>query len=76
MDSYYAEFEAQSEPTEPHRHVGAETIYVTRGQLVVRIECQDTTLRAGDSMYFDSGFPHSYRRHGRAACSAIVVVAR
>ena len=76
MDSYYAEFEAQSEPTEPHRHVGAETIYVIRGQLVVRIESQDTTLCEGDSMYFDSGFPHSYRRHGRGACSAIVVVAR
>ena len=76
MDAYYAEFEAQSEPTEPHQHVGAETIYDIKGQLVVRIESQDTTLCEGDSMYFDSGIPHSYRRHGRAACSAIVVVAR
>jgi transcriptional regulator with XRE-family HTH domain len=76
MDAYYAEFEAQSEPTEPHRHAGAEILYVLRGQLVVRIESEDTTLGEGDSMYFDSGFPHSYRRHGRAACAAIVVVAR
>ena len=76
MDTYYAEFEAQSEPTEPHRHGGAEILYVLKGQLVVRIESEDTTLGEGDSMYFDSGFPHSYRRHGRAACAAIVVVAR
>ena len=76
IDTYYAEFEAQSVPTEPHQHVGAETIYVIKGQLVVRIESQDTTLCEGDSMYFDSGFPYSYWRHGRAACSAIVVVAQ
>ena len=76
MDAYYAEFEAQSEPTQSHRHAGAEILYVLKGQLVVRIESEDTTLGEGDSMYFDSGFPHSYRRHGRAACAAIVVVAQ
>jgi transcriptional regulator with XRE-family HTH domain len=74
MEAYYAEFEGQSEPTEPHKHQGAEIIYVIKGQLVVGIEGEDTTLDEGDSMYFDSGYAHSYRRQGRAACSAIVVV--
>ena len=74
MDAYYAEFEPKSETTEPHTHSGAEIIYVIKGELVVRINDQDTTLSEGDSMYFDSGFPHSYRRQGRSACSAIVVV--
>jgi transcriptional regulator with XRE-family HTH domain len=74
MDAYYAEFEADPEPAEPHKHKGAEILYVISGQLVVSIEGENTTLSAGDSMYFDSGYAHSYRRQGRAACSAIVVV--
>ena len=75
MDAYYAEFEAQSEPTEPHSHTGAEIIYVIKGRLVVHINGQNTILSEGDAMYFDSGFPHSYLRQGRSACSAVVVVA-
>ena len=76
MEAYYAEFDGQPEPTESHKHQGAEIIYVLRGQLVVTIEGEDTTLEEGDSMYFDSGYAHTYRRHGRASCSAMVVVAR
>jgi len=74
MEAYYAEFEAHSKPAAPHKHAGAEIIFVISGQLVVNIDGDDTMLGEGDSMYFDSGFPHSYRRHGRAACSAVVVV--
>ena len=74
MEAYYAEFESQSEPTEPHKHAGAEIIYVIRGQLVVSIDGENTTLDEGDSMYFDSAYAHSYRRQGRASCSAMVVV--
>ena len=75
MEAYYAEFDGQPEPTEPHKHEGAEIIYVIKGQLIVTIKGGDTTLEEGDSMYFDSGYAHSYRRQGRAICSAIVVVA-
>jgi quercetin dioxygenase-like cupin family protein len=44
------------------------------GQLAVNVDGEDTLLADGDSMYFDSGYPHSYRRKGRGTCSAIVVV--
>jgi len=74
-DSYYAEFEVQAKPTQPHRHAGAETIYVIKGQLVVCVGKEEMILAEGDSMYFDSGVPHSYVQRGPAACSAIVVVA-
>lgn len=74
MEAYYAEFEGQPEPTEPHEHEGAEIIYVIRGRLVVSIGSEDTTLDEGDSMYFESGYAHSYRRQGHESCSAIVVV--
>jgi quercetin dioxygenase-like cupin family protein len=60
--------------SELHRHEGAELIYVVSGKLAVRID-DETILDPGDAMYFDSGAPHSYRRHGRSACVAIVVVA-
>lgn len=76
MEAYYAEFDGPSEPTESHKHPGAEIIYVMKGELVVTIGGEDTTLQEGDSMYFDSGHAHTYRRHGPAPCAAMVVVAR
>lgn len=75
MESYYAEFEARSE-AEPHRHAGAEVIYVMSGRLRITIEAEAYELAAGDSIYFDSGFPHAYARLGRTKCSAVVVVVR
>ncbi|MBM3585972.1 MAG: cupin domain-containing protein [Alphaproteobacteria bacterium] len=74
MEAYYTEFEPQSGATEPHKHSGAEIIYVINGQLAVNVDGEDTLLAEGDSMYFDCAFPHSYRRQGRGTCSAIVVV--
>ena len=74
MAAYYAEFEPHSGATEPHKHSGAEIIYVISGQLAVNVDGKDTLLAEGDSMYFDCAFPHSYRRQGRGTCSAVVVV--
>jgi transcriptional regulator with XRE-family HTH domain len=74
IESFFAEFPVQAKPSEPHRHDGAELIYVIKGQLVVNVDGKDVTLDAGDAMYFDSSAPHSYRREGRSSCSAIVVV--
>lgn len=74
MDAYYAEFEPRAAPSEPHSHPGAETIYVIRGQLLVRVNGENTLLGEGDAMYFDPRYPHSYQRQGRAPCAAIVIV--
>lgn len=57
----------------PHAHSGVELLYVVRGRLAVRILDEDRVLAAGDSIYFDSTAPHSYRRVGRAPCEAVVV---
>jgi quercetin dioxygenase-like cupin family protein len=61
--------------SELHSQDGAELIYVLRGKLSVVLDEEETLLAAGDAMYFDSGAAHGYRRHGRSACAAIVVVA-
>ncbi len=75
MEAFYAEFPAHSKPSEPHAHDGAEIIYVMEGRLVVDVDGEEFALDGGDAMYFDSTAPHSYRREGRAACKAVVVVA-
>ena len=75
IEAFYAEFPEPSKPSDPHRHDGAELIYVLKGQLVVNVDGDDTVLDAGDAMYFESSAPHSYRREGRSPCAAIVVSA-
>ena len=55
------------ETLRPHAHAGAEFIYALQGTLSVHIDGEEHALEAGDSMYFDSGLPHGYRRGGRAA---------
>jgi transcriptional regulator with XRE-family HTH domain len=74
MEAFLAEFPIQSKPSTPHRHQGAELIYVIKGQLAINIDGEDVSLNEGDAMYFDSSVSHSYRREGRSSCSAIVVV--
>lgn len=75
MQAYYAEFPTQAQTSEPHRHDGAEFIYVIKGQLGIEVDGSDVTLDEGDAMYFESGLPHRYQRKSRSACSALVVVA-
>jgi transcriptional regulator with XRE-family HTH domain len=74
LNGYYVEVEAAEAPSEPHEHAGAEIVYVLRGELVINVAGEDHVLQKGDSIYFDSSHPHSYRRRGHAQCAAIVVV--
>jgi transcriptional regulator with XRE-family HTH domain len=76
LNAYYAEFQ----PLEPgkarlHHHAGVEFLSVLRGKLELHIGTEDHILETGDSIYFDSSLPHSYRRVSQKACSAIIVTA-
>ena len=75
LQAFHVEFPEPSKASEPHRHDGAELIYVLKGRLVVNVDGDETALDEGDAMYFDPGAPHSYRREGSSPCAAIVVVA-
>lgn len=75
LQAFHVEFPEPSRASEPHRHAGAELIYVLEGRLVVNVDGEDTALDEGDAVYFDPEAPHSYRREGPAPCAAIVVVA-
>ena len=74
FNSYYAEFlPVARDNVRLHTHAGVEFIYTLKGRLNVHIDGQEHALESGDSMYFDSGLPHGYRRGGTSTCCAIVV---
>jgi transcriptional regulator with XRE-family HTH domain len=76
LNAYYAEFQPlQPGKARPHHHAGVEFLCVLRGKLEIRIGTEDHFLESGDSIYFDSSLPHSYRRGSQKPCSAIVVTA-
>ena len=57
----------------PHEHPGFETLYVISGKLALTVEREEHVLEVGDSVYFDSSRPHSYRRLGPTRCAAVVL---
>jgi transcriptional regulator with XRE-family HTH domain len=75
MEAYLAAFTGAPEATEPHRHGGAEFLYMLSGRLTVNVGETTVSLGEGDAAYFDSAVPHSYRDEGAGPCQAIVVVA-
>lgn len=76
LNAYFAQFHPMaSDKVRMHQHPGGEFIHVLSGTLSVHIHDEEHQLEAGDSIYFDSGVPHGYRRSGARACTAIVVTA-
>ena len=72
LNAYWVRFVPVARPR-PHEHPGAEFLHVLSGTLGLRVDGDEYVLETGDSIYFDSSQPHSYRRIGAAACDALVV---
>ena len=53
------------------RHAGMEYAYLLEGELTLRLEFDTFTLRAGDSMHFDSVRPHLYVNQSDAIARGI-----
>jgi DNA-binding transcriptional MerR regulator/quercetin dioxygenase-like cupin family protein len=51
---------------ESYAHEGEEFLYVMRGALDIDLNGQPHKLRAGDSFYFESNTPHTWRNSGRS----------
>lgn len=76
FNAYLAEFRnVPAAQLHLHQHSGVEFIYVVRGKLALKIGTEEESLEAGDSLYFDSLFPHGYSRVGTKPCSALVITA-
>ena len=73
MEAFLAEFPEDGPPSEPHQHGAEEFVYMLEGTLSVTVDEEVTTLAEGDAMSFDLSVPHSYRREGMGACTALVV---
>ena len=61
------------EAGEFHRHEGEEFIFVVTGELELHSESYaPLRLRAGDSVYFDSGMAHAYVAAGKERCKILI----
>jgi transcriptional regulator with XRE-family HTH domain len=76
FNAYLAEFRTvPASQLHVHQHSGVEFIYVLKGKLSLKIGVEQEVLDAGDSLYFDSQFPHGYSRASTKPCSALVITA-
>ena len=55
-------------------HKGEEFVFVLEGQLEFNYEDEIFMLEPGDSLYFDSSFPHAFRAVGKKNALAIDVI--
>lgn len=76
VQAYLAEFPKRNpEEAAEHYHDGVEFVHVLEGTLEIRYQEETHTLRAGDSVYFDSGEPHSYCGLAKQPTRAVVITA-
>ncbi len=74
LQAYLAEFPPRKpEDCRAHLHEGAEFLYVTKGELSVQFQGEHYSLGEGDSAWFDSSEPHSYRSVGGDMAQALVI---
>jgi transcriptional regulator with XRE-family HTH domain len=74
LNAFLADFqELPPEKIKPHQHAGIEFLYLMSGDLTLKVASEDYALEAGDSIYFDSGLQHSYRRTTKKPCNAVIV---
>ena len=74
LQAYLAEFPARKpDDVKEHVHEGAEFFHVIEGSISIRYQDEDYLMQKGDSVYFDSSGPHSYRGVGKETARAIVI---
>lgn len=74
LQAYLAEFPARKpDDVSEHMHEGAEFFHVIEGEVSIRYQDEDYLMNKGDSVYFDSSAPHSYRGVGKETARAIVI---
>ncbi len=75
MEPFLVEFERKDETEMSfYSHEGEEFLFVLEGDLEFRTKDEVHGLKKGDSLYFESDVPHSYRALGKKNAKAIVVI--
>lgn len=74
IGSFLAHFKNVDDGKVPmHSHAGVEFIYLMSGRLELHWHGETHILEAGDSVYFDAGIDHGYRRLGKEETVGVVV---
>jgi DNA-binding transcriptional MerR regulator/mannose-6-phosphate isomerase-like protein (cupin superfamily) len=66
MEPHMFRVAPQAGSGEAYAHVGEEFLYVLRGEFQISLEDQEYNLKPGDSFYFESALPHSWRNPGKS----------
>ena len=75
MEPFLVEFKRKgAEKLSYFSHEGEEFIYLLEGRLEFWTEDQHYLFNPGDSLYFESSLPHSFRAVGRRNAKALAVV--
>jgi len=76
MDPFHITVAVQSEdnPAAMFAHEGQEFHYVLDGSVRMRIAKYETTLHKGDSIYFDSTYPHGMEAVGGKPAHLLVII--
>jgi quercetin dioxygenase-like cupin family protein len=62
-----------AESGDSYFHEGEEFLYVLRGTLIISLDGEPYQLKPGDSFYFESSTPHSWRNAGKTQTVVIWV---
>ncbi len=75
MEPFHVQFEVKNkEDILFFNHKGEEFVFVLEGQVEFSYEDEIFTLNPGDSLYFDSNFPHAFRATGKKNALVIDVI--
>jgi len=75
MEPFHVQFEVKNkEDMLFFNHKGEEFVFILEGQVEFSYEDEIFTLNPGDSLYFDSNFPHAFRAAGKKNALAIDVI--
>lgn len=67
-----------SEPVRDHpmsHHQGEEILFVLKGSVTLQLARRTETLRAGDSVHFNSSIPHKITSIGAQPASVLLIIA-
>jgi transcriptional regulator with XRE-family HTH domain len=74
MEPLYFTLETNADSGEQYQHYGQEFLLVLSGTIELLLNTARYVLKKGDSMYFNSNIPHSYKNIGEARSEVIWVV--
>ena len=75
MEPFHVQFEVKNkEDILFFNHKGEEFVFVLEGQVEFNYEDEIFTLNPGDSLYFDSNFPHAFRALGKKNALVLDVI--